>query len=141
MKNLILNNLGLKLLALFLAFATWFYVVVELQKGTIEERQALQRILPYRIISKRLPVKLNLTGEPPEGYAVEYDKITIDPAECVMVGPRSLLEKLSSVKTRIIDISGHTRMFAKDVSIVPPMKGIDIKDRFIKVTIPISKVE
>lgn len=141
MRNIILNNWGLKLLALFLAMVTWYYIVVELQKGAVEEREALQSILPYRVYSKELPIKLNLIGEPPNGYMIDYDNLLLEPSKFVIVGPKSILKKLISVKTRPIDISEHTKTFKKAVSIVMPAKGITIKDKFINVTIPITKAK
>lgn len=141
MKNIITNNLGLKLLALFLAIITWFYIVVELQKGVVEEVGVFQRIFPYRVLSKPIPIKLNLVGEPPKGYVVDYDNIAIVPSKFIMVGPKSFLKKISSAITQPIDISEHTKTVVKDVSITPPAPGIAIKDKFIKVTIPIIKPE
>lgn len=141
MKSIILNNLGLKLLALFLAVVTWFYIVVELQKGTPEEREVLQRILPYRMVSKQIPIKLNLIGEPQKGYMVEYDKIVIEPSTCVMIGPGSFLNRLSAVNTQSIDISEYTKTFTKDISIISPTKGVTMKEKFVSVTIPIIKVK
>lgn len=141
MKNIILNNLGLKLLALFLAVLTWFYIVEELQKGAIEESEALKSIFPYRIVSKQLPIKLNLTGEPEAGYRMLKDKITLDPSSCVIIGPKSFLKKVSSIETQPISISGDVKTIIKDISIIPPIKGISIKEKFVTVTIPIEKSE
>ncbi len=126
-------------MALVLAITTWFYIVVELHKGTIEERKMLQRILPYKMVSRQFPIKLNLTGKPEEGYVVAYDKIVIDPSMCVMIGPKSLLDKLETMKTEPIDITEYKRTVTKDVSIVPPVKGVILKEKFINVTIPIVK--
>lgn len=141
MKNIILNNFGLKILAFFLAVMTWFYVVTELHKGAIEEREALQSILPYRAISKQVPIMLDLTGEPQEGYSVDHDKIVVNPSMCIMIGPKSLMKRLTSVKTEPIDISGYAKTVTKDVTIAPPAKGITIKEKFVKVTIPIVKIK
>ena len=141
MKTAIFNNSGLKILALFLAIVTWYYIVTELHKGTIEERKALQSIFPYSMISKQLPIKLDLVGEPQKGYMVIKGEIVIEPSNCVMVGPKSILGKLTSVKTQPIDISGHSRMIKKEVTISAPAKGITMKEKFIKVAIPIAKVK
>ncbi len=40
------ENIGLKMLALVLALALWFYVVGELKKGTEEEMRLLNKVLP-----------------------------------------------------------------------------------------------
>ncbi len=141
MKNIFLNNLGLKLLALFLAFITWFYIAVELQKGAAKEREVLYRMLPYKLTSKKIPIKLNLVGPPLKGYKVIYDKIVMTPSVCVMIGPRSLLDGLPAIYTEPIDISGYTKTFNEDVALVSPVKGIAMKERFVSVTIPVAKIE
>jgi YbbR domain-containing protein len=140
MKNVVLNNIGLKVLALFLAVVTWAYIVVELQRGTTEEREALQSILPYRMISKRLPVKLNIVGSPGNRHSIHYDGVIVSPSEIVVVGPKAVLGKLTQIETQPIDISGHTRTLSKDISIIPPVKGF-IKEKFISVTVPIMEDE
>lgn len=139
MKNIILNNLGLKLLALFLAIVTWYYIVAELEKGPLEEREALRSIFPYKLYSVQVPIKLNLIGEPYKGYAVVQNEIKIEPSTIVMVGPKALLGRVSSVETQPVDISGYTRTVNKDVSLVSPAKGIAVKGRFVNITIPIVK--
>lgn len=45
-RKLFTKNIGLKFTALILALALWFYIVNELKKGTEEERQFLNRVLP-----------------------------------------------------------------------------------------------
>jgi len=140
MKNVILNNWGIKLLALFLAIATWLYIVVELDKGATEEMEALQGVISsYTMVSKSVPINLKLEGNPSEGYKVQHDKIVIKPSICVIVGPRSYLRRLLAVDTYPIDITGHTKTLVKDISIISPFKGIDIKEKFVTVTIPIVK--
>ncbi|MEE8359999.1 MAG: YbbR-like domain-containing protein [Candidatus Omnitrophota bacterium] len=137
MKNFFLNNFGLKLLALLLAIVTWAYIVIELQEGVVTERAALQSILPpYRLVSKKVPIKLNMVGEPKSGYAVAYDRIVIKPNEFLIVGPKSIISKLTSIETEPVDITGSTKTFMKDVSIVPPTKGV-IKEKFVTITVPI----
>lgn len=44
MKELIIKNLWLKLLALFLAVILWLYIVGELNKGTPEEKVLFEKI-------------------------------------------------------------------------------------------------
>lgn len=141
MKKFMINNLGLKVISLFLAIIAWVYIVGELNKATPEERAALERLLPYRMTAKFLPVQLNLTGEQKDGYEVLTDKTTISPRGIMVVGPRSLLGRLSSVKTEPIDISDNTKNFSKDVSLMPLAKGLSIKEKFVSVNIPIQKIK
>ncbi len=138
MKHSILNNMGLKLLALLLAIVTWAYIVLELQKSSVEEREIIQSILPYRMISKKVPIELDLIGEPRDGYKVAYNEVVITPSEFVIVGPKAILNDISSIETQPIDITGLTKTLRKDVSIIPPARGV-IKEKFITVTVPIHK--
>ena len=138
-KKFILNNIGLKLISLFLAIITWIYIVGELNKATPEERAALARLLPYRMTAKYLAVQLNLTGELREGYQVLTDNITVNPSGIMVVGPRGLLDRISFVKTEPIDISEYTKSFSRDVSLLPLAKGLSIKERFVTVTVPVQK--
>lgn len=139
MRNEILNNFALKLLALLLAIVTWVYIVMELQEGNLEKREAIQSILPpYRMISKKIPIKLNIVGEPKDGFEVAYDKIVIKPEDFLIVGPKSVVSKLDGVETEPVDISGLSKPLIRDVSIIPPTKGI-IKEKFVTVTVPILK--
>jgi len=139
MKSAFFNNIGLKALALLLAIATWVYVVIELQHGSVEEKEMLRNILPpYRFVSKKVPVKLNLIGEPQNGYSVAYDKISIKPAEFMIVGPKSIVSRMTSVETQPIDITGYSKTFMTDVSVSTPTKAL-IKEKFITVTVPILR--
>ena len=140
-KKTILNNIGFKLIALFLAVVTWIYIVGELNKGTSEDRAALERLLPYRMTAKFLPVELNLTGQAAEGFRILDDEIHIDPKGIMVIGPRSLLDGISFVKTEPIDISGHTKDFSKDIFLMPLARGLTIKEKFVSVTIPVEKVK
>ena len=135
-KNFFTNNIGLKLLALLLAVVTWAYIVAELQEGEVAERAALQSILPpYRLVSKKVPIKLSMIGEPKTGYVVAYDKIVIRPNEFLIVGPKSIIDPLTSIDTEPVDITGYSKTFMKDISVVPPTKGV-IREKFVTITVP-----
>ena len=139
LKRVVLNNIGLKLIALFLAVITWVYIVGELNKVAPEERASLERLLPYRMTAKFLPVQINLIGESREGYTVIKDKVIADPHGIMVIGPRSLLGRLGFVKTEPIDISAYTKPLTKDVSLMPLARGLSVKEKFVTVTIPIQK--
>jgi len=139
-KKFLLNNFGLKLLALVLAVIAWIYIVGELNKATPEEKAALERLLPYRMTAKYLTVKINLAGKLKEGYSIETDKMALNPEGIMVVGPRSLLDRTSSIKTEPIDLSEHTKTFTKNVRLMPLAKGLTVKEKFITITIPIKKI-
>lgn len=49
MREIILRNFWLKILALFFAILVWLYVVGELNKGTPEERALFKKIINAKI--------------------------------------------------------------------------------------------
>ena len=140
-KKFITNNIGLKLIALFLAVITWLYIVAELNKASTEETAALERLLPYRMTAKLLSVQLNIDGKPLEGYRILTDEVTITPSDIMVIGPRSLLHKTSYIKTEPLKISEYTKSFTKDVSLMPLAKGLSIKEKFVTVSVPIQRVK
>ena len=139
MKRNLLNNMGLKLISLVLAIIAWVYIVGELNKATPEERAALERLLPYRMAAKFLPIQVNFTGKAKAGYEIVTDGVTINPDGIVVIGPRSLLDKTSFIKTEPVDVSDHMKSFSKDVSLIPMAKGLSVKEKLVTIDVPIKK--
>ena len=140
-KKFFLNNIGLKLISLVLAIIAWVYIVGELNKATPEERAALERLLPYRMAAKVLSVQTNVIGTPKAGYKVTTGNITVSPDSIMVVGPRSLLDRVSFIKTEPVDISDHVKPVSRDVSLVPMAKGLSIKEKLVTVHIPIERMK
>jgi len=142
MKQFVVKNFWLKVLALFLALIVWFYVASELGKGTPEEKELFERVLPYRVSAKEVPIKINMIGQPHEGYRILNDRITIRPSACLILGPKSLLKNLSYVTTEAIDIGEFTKSIIKEIKIKPIGAGIVLENDFmVNVAIPIEKIE
>lgn len=135
----IINNLGLKILSLILAIATWFYVNHELRKLKTEEEKAIFSMLHYDVISKRLPIQLTIVGEAREGYEIVTDGITVDPETCVVIGPKNILDKVDLARTLPIDISEHTKDVNRETALAPIAEGLTLKDTFVTVHIPLVK--
>ena len=138
-KKWITNNLGLKILSLILAIATWYYIAWELEKVKSEEEKAIFSMLHYDVISKKLPIQLTLVGDTIEGYEIITDGITIDPQVCVVIGPKRILEDIDSARTMPLNISEYTKAIDTQLSLAPIARGIILKDDFVKVHIPILK--
>ncbi len=138
-KRFFLHNIGLKLIALVLAIVSWVYIVGELSKATPEEAAALERLLPYRMSAKYIAIQPNVTGKPREGYEIQIDLISVMPEGIMVVGPRSLLDRVTFAKTEPIDISDHVKTFTKDISIMPLAKGLSVKEKIVTVTVPIEE--
>ena len=138
-KKWITNNLGLKVLSLILAIATWYYIAWELEKAKIEEERAIFSMLHYDVISKKLPIQLIMVGDAVEGYEIIESGVTIDPQVCVVIGPKHILENIESARTVPLDISEYTKAIDAQLSLAPIARGIVLKDDFVKVHIPIVK--
>ena len=140
LKDLFTKNVGLKILALVLALAFWFYIVSELNKGTDEERQLLRRILPSDgLAAKKLMIKPIFVGRVRSGYSIVRDRIVAVPEYCIVVGTRDLLEKIRFVYTMPIDIAGVHKTFTKSVPLNPIAPGIYMEETLVQITVPIEK--
>jgi len=142
MKKLIIRNFWLKVLALFLAIVAWLYVVGELNKGTVEEKALFDRMLPYKLAAKEIPIKINLIGNPPPGYRVLNEAVSVKPSVCLILAPKNLIKDISYVTTEEIDIGKFTRSIAREVKIKPLRGGIILEKYFVvNVVIPVEKIE
>jgi YbbR domain-containing protein len=140
-KRLVTHNFWLKVLSLILAILTWFYVTWQLKKAKSEEEKSIFSMIHYEVILRALPVDVTITGKPKDGYEVNESGITVEPEECVVVGPKNILVDIKTAKTAPIDISGYSKDIDKRVALAPIASGIAIKEEFIKVHIPIIKKE
>ncbi|NQU74245.1 MAG: YbbR-like domain-containing protein [Candidatus Omnitrophica bacterium] len=142
MKKIIIKNLWLKVLALFLAVIVWLYVVGELNKGTPNQRALFERILPYRIEAREVPIKIALIGKPLNGYRVLHEKATVKPSTCIIMAPKNVLKNISHVATEDIDIGEFTKSVVKQIKVKPIGGGVIVKGNFfVTVAIPIEKIE
>lgn len=62
---------------------------------------------------KRVTVRPKVVGKPEDGYDVE--DVTVSPKTIEISGPSNSLDKLTSVSTEAINLSGHTQSFSKTV--------------------------
>src|SRR3989338_7685467 len=141
LRRLITHNFWLKVLSLALAIVTWFYVTWQLEKAKREQETALFSMIHYDIILRALPIEVTIAGKPKDGYEVKEKGITIEPKECLIVGPKNILTDVKTAKTLPLDISGYSKDLDKRVSLAPLAGGIISQDEFIKVHIPIVKKE
>jgi hypothetical protein len=138
-KNLVLNNKGLKILSLFLAVVIWFYIIGELNRLALESEMGIRGHIPYKIIAKPLQVVPDIRGKVPQGYLLDEDKIMVTPQICNVIGSKRLLDKVSFIKTIPINISEYRKTATIRVSVEPPFRGLKIIDRFVTVVVPIEK--
>jgi len=142
MRQLIVKNFWLKALALSLAFIIWVYVVGELDKGTPDEKALFNRMLPYKLAAKSVPIKAAIVGSPKPGYRIQNEAIMIRPSTCLVMAPQNLLKSIHYVTTEDIDLSEFTRPASKEVKIKPIGGGVMLeKDFFVRVVIPVKKAQ
>lgn len=138
-KRWITNNIGLKIISLVLAIVTWFYISLELEKIKSEEEQSIINMLNYEVVSKKLPVQLTIVGEARENCKVVMDKVIIEPATIIVIGPDSILSKVNFVRTVPVDISEYTQDVVREVELAPIAEGLNLKHGLVRVRIPIVK--
>lgn len=138
-KKLFTENITLKLVSLVLAVLVWFYIVGELKKGSVEERQLLKQLLPTESMSaKKLTIRPIFIGKPRWGYHIVKDKTIIVPEYCIVVGTRELLEKTRFIYTMPVDIDGAYKTFSKSVPLNPISPGIYMDETLVQVTVPVE---
>ncbi len=139
-RKFFIENVGLKIISLVLAFMLWFYVVSELKKGSEEENQFLNRVFPQQgVAAKKLLIRPIFVGKLKNGYDIVDDKIVTVPEYCIVVGTRDILEKIRFIYTMPIDIGGTTKSFTRSVALNPIAPGIYMEETLVQVTVPIEK--
>ncbi|HWJ03552.1 MAG TPA: CdaR family protein, partial [Verrucomicrobiae bacterium] len=113
--------------------------------GTIIEERLIKRIpsmvdvfvsIVPDLPSKKVPVIPVLTGEPGLGYAVTMT--VIDPPELTVTGPTDVLERISQISTKAIDITGAQSDLYIDIAPETP-PGVVANRQSLKVLIRIGK--
>ena len=137
-KKILLNNIALKLLALVLAFMTWVYVG-ELNEGD-SGRTLTQRFLSSSyLVSKKLYVHPNFTGELPEGYKLMHDDLKIMPGYIVVVGPAKILANKEYIYTKPIDLGEYTKTKTLEIGLQNISRTIKVEKTNVEVFLPIKK--
>jgi len=139
-KKMLLNNLGLKILALVLALVTWFYIGEITEDGT--DKTIIQRFLSSSyFVSKKLFIQPNFSGEVPSGYKLLQDDIKIDPEYIVVLGPAKILSKKNFIYTKPIDLNEYTKTRTLDVELENISHAISVQKTDVNVFIPVKKIE
>lgn len=92
---------------------------------------------------KKLPVIINQTGQPPEGYKVEA--IEIEPPLVTLVGAEDVLEQISALQTAPLNLSEKIQSFTQrlDVQLPDPewVGQLDPSRVLVRVTLAGSTIE
>ena len=139
-KKFFTENIWLKIGSLLLALVFWFYIVDELNKGSEEDRQFLNKVLPSEgVVAKKLTIKALLVGSPKWGYGADPRKVVIVPEYCIVVGTKQLLSKIRFAYTTQIDVSNMSKSFTKAVPLNPIAPGVYMEETLVQATVLIEK--
>ena len=134
------KNVWLKISALLLALALWFYVVNELNKGSEEDRQFLNKILPAEGLSaKKLSIKPIFSGTPTRGYTADPRKALVVPEYCIVVGTKDLLSKIRFAYTMPIEVRGVSKSFTRSIPLNPIAPGIYMEETLVQVEVNVER--
>lgn len=140
LKRFFTENVGLKLTALILALALWFYVVSELKKGSDEEQQFLNRVLPSEgVVAKKLMIKPIIVGNARPGFYADDKMAVVSPEYCIVVGTRDLLGKIKFAYTMPVDVSNAYKTVVKSVALNPIAPGVYTEETLVQVTVPVER--
>jgi len=87
---------------------------------------------------KIVPIRPFLVGQPPGGYQQAGDP-TLQPADALISGPASLVQKVSEVATERIIMTGRTETFVQNVAVVSDSSLVRVIEPLTtQVTVPVS---
>lgn len=140
MKNWLLKNFWLKTISLALAVITWFYVADELKRASGEERVPFWIGYAAGNVIKQVQITPVIKGQPADNYILRTDRITIKPDATFIIGPKRIVDKLASLKTVPIDITGQNKTYNVTVPL-ESLRGIRFYGAggIVDITIPIEK--
>ena len=138
--KLLKGTFFLKVSALIVAIAAYFYIHHEIDIA--EKKNSTDS--SYRLIkltAKNLPVKARLETQPPDGYRVIEDHVTVSPPQVMVIGPEALLETATTAETSIVDISKSTKTVIKRIPL-ESISGIHLtgQPHLVEVSVPIEKI-
>ena len=139
-KRSLLNNIGLKMLALLLAFVTWFYIGDATKLDS--EKTVLQKLLPIsHYTSKKLYIKPVFVGEVPKGFVFLKNDVTVTPEYIMVLGPSKILAKKDVIHTKPINLSEHTKTKTLDVELDRISRLIKFQKTKVELYLPVEKQE
>ena len=137
--NLISNNVGLKLLSLFLAFITLIYVGETTREGS-DDRTILQKFFTQSdFIGKKLMIKPIFVGTPPPGHVFLKDEVKVFPDSVLVLGPARYIADKEFIFTKPIDLSEHSKTKTLGVDLESISRSIRSDEVKSQVYMPIVK--
>ncbi|OIO38223.1 MAG: hypothetical protein AUJ75_03105 [Candidatus Omnitrophica bacterium CG1_02_49_10] len=135
-----LGNISLKIVTLILALVVWFYIVGELNEYPFSD-EMLKINFSNPLITKVVPIQLNMVGTPPGGFKIDQSKVEFSPKELVMIGPKKLLERIQYIKTVPIDLKEYSKSNNITAALEPVFGARPSREGLIEIKIPVEKAE
>jgi len=137
--NILKGSLFLKLSALVVAILAYAYIHNELYKSDRTRQDPSYKLI--KLTAKRVPIRLRLASDAPQGYRVLQDRATVNPETLVVIGPEALLDETETAETAMVDVSENTKTVVKKVPL-ESVAGIHLvgESYWAEVTVPIEKV-
>lgn len=134
------TDILLMAVALVLASVTYFYVRDSIRRS--EEKSIDPSYKLIKLTAKSVPVKVRFASNPPEGYRLISERVTVTPNRIVVIGPEALLEGATSAETAILDISQSIKKVVKTIP-VESVAGIHLSGEAyeVEVVVPIEKLQ
>lgn len=134
------KNFWLKIISLILAIIAWYYVAEELRHMPGEERLPFWVTYTQGNVIKEVKIIPIIIGHPAENYVVRAGNITVKPDTTFIMGSKRIVDKITSLKTVQIDITGQN----KTCNLTVPLeliKGMRFYGAggVVDITIPIEK--
>jgi len=137
-RNILTHNIGLKLLALILAFLTLIYVG-ETEKSD-QDKTVLQKLFVRTdYVSKRLEVVPIFAGKAPGGYELLKSAVRVSPESVLVIGPAEFLSDKEAIFTEPIDLSEHTKPKIVSVKLEAISRAIKSQEAKVQVHLAVEK--
>lgn len=137
--NLVLNNIGLKVLSLFLAFITLIYVG-ETTREDPDDRTVLQKFFTQSdFMCKKLAIKPIFVGNPPPGHVFLRNEVKVFPDSVLVLGPARYIADKEFIFTKPIDLSEHSKTKTLGVDLESISRSIRSEEVKSQIYIPIVK--
>jgi len=143
LRNTLLTNVVIKLVSLVLALFTWTYIAgylyMEDSQNVKKQAPPIIEVSGKKLIIKRLPIYVNIEGNPAKGYKVVLDKISVNPASSVVAGPPDVIADLSYITTEPINIMRANSTIRKNIRLTQIPNCKVGYDGLVSVGIPIAR--
>lgn len=96
-------------------------------------------VVSQRLIDKKLPIKAVIEGQPAEGF--EIAEITVEPREALLAGSADVIDQLTQIRTRAVDISGSSKSLTvkADLEVTEGIKVYPVQAEITVEIIPIAE--